>query len=88
VLIIWNDAKVPKPARLSVGKEAADASARRLRKEAELNAVNNGIAVMPENGTSRHQSLAALIAEFLDETKLTTKPKTLSRIKDGPELLR
>src|SRR5260370_36579484 len=31
-----------KRVRLSVGKEAADASARRMRKEAELNAVNNG----------------------------------------------
>src|SRR6185437_15556179 len=28
--------------RLSVGKDAADANARRLRKEAELNAINNG----------------------------------------------
>jgi integrase len=64
--------------RLSVGKDAADASARRLRKEAELNAINNGIAVAPENGTNGHRSLAALIAEFLDETKLTKKPKTLA----------
>src|SRR5438552_10815595 len=49
--------------RLSVGKDAADASTRRLRKEAELNAVNrrlrkeaelnavnNGVAVAPANG--------------------------------------
>jgi integrase/recombinase XerD len=67
-----------KRVRLSVGKDAADASARRLRKEAELNAVNNGIAVTPENGNNGHRSLAALIAEFLDETKLTKKPKTLA----------
>ena len=67
-----------KRVRLSVGKDAADASARRLRKEAELNAVNNGLAVAPENGTNGHRSLAALIAEFLDETKLTKKPKTLA----------
>jgi integrase/recombinase XerD len=61
--------------RLSVGKDPADASARRLRKEAELNAVNNGVAVVPasQNG---HRSVAAAIAEFLDETKLTKKPKT------------
>jgi hypothetical protein len=64
--------------RLSVGKEPADASARRLRKEAELNAPNNGVAVMPENGDSGHRSLAAAIAEFLDETKLTKKPKTVA----------
>jgi len=47
--------------RLSVGKDPADASARRLRKEAELNAVNNGIAVAPEHGTNGHHSLAAAI---------------------------
>ena len=64
-----------KRVRLSVGKDPADASARRQRKEAELNAVNNGVAVVPasQNG---HRSVAAAIAEFLDETKLTKKPKT------------
>jgi integrase/recombinase XerD len=65
-----------KRVRLSAGKDPADASARRLRKEAELNAVNSGIALAPENGTNGHRSLAAAIAEFLDETKLTMKPKT------------
>ncbi len=41
--------------RLSVGKDPADASARRQRKEAELNAVNNGVAVVPDGqkGTDR-----------------------------------
>jgi hypothetical protein len=67
-----------KRVRLSVGKDAADASARRLRKEAELNAVNNGVAVVPENGDNGHRSLAAAVADFLDETKLTKKPKTLA----------
>ena len=33
-----------KRVRLSVGKDPADASARRQRKEAELNAVNNGVS--------------------------------------------
>ncbi len=66
-----------KRVRLSVGKDAADASARRLRKEAELNAVNNGVTVVP-NGQNGHRSLAAAVAEFLDETKLTKKPKTLA----------
>jgi integrase/recombinase XerD len=65
-----------KRVRLSVGKDAADASARRLRKEAELNAVNNGVIVVPENGDNGHRSLAAAVTEFLDETKLTKKPKT------------
>jgi integrase/recombinase XerD len=67
-----------KRVRLSVGKDAADANARRLRKEAELNAVNNGVAIVPENGDDGHRSLAAAIEEFLDETKLTKKPKTLA----------
>ena len=67
-----------KRVRLSVGKDPADASARRLRKEAELNAVNNGVAVLPENGNNGHRSLAAAVTEFLEETKLTKKPKTLA----------
>jgi integrase/recombinase XerD len=64
--------------RLSVGKDPADASARRQRKEAELSALNNGVPVLPENDQNGHRSLAAAIAEFLDETKLTKKPKTLA----------
>jgi integrase len=60
-----------------VGKNAADASARRLAKEAELNAINHGVAIAPQNSDGR-RSLAAAVAEFLDETKLTKKPKTLA----------
>jgi integrase/recombinase XerD len=67
-----------KRVRLSVGKDAVDASARRLRKEAELNAVNHGVSVSPEDGQNGHRSVAAAIANFLDETKLTKKPKTLA----------
>src|ERR1700746_2562414 len=55
--------------RLSVGKDAQDAAARRLRKESELNAVNNGVAVLPENGNNGHRSLAATVTEYLEETK-------------------
>ncbi|MFZ0561442.1 MAG: site-specific integrase [Terriglobales bacterium] len=67
--------KDAKRVRLSVGKDPADAVARRLRKEAELNAVNSGVSVMPD-GQNGHRSLAAAVADFLDETKLTKKPKT------------
>src|SRR5260370_24846407 len=67
-----------KRVRLSVGKAPADASARRQRKEAELNAVNNGVSVVPENGQNGHRSIAAAVAQILDETKLTKKPKTLA----------
>jgi integrase/recombinase XerD len=66
-----------KRVRLSVGKDPADASARRLRKEAELNAVNNGVSVVPD-GQNGHRSVAAAVADFLDETELTKKPKTLA----------
>src|ERR1700736_3967395 len=66
-----------KRVRLSVGKDAQDAAARRLRKEAELNAVNNGVSVVPD-GQNGHRSLAAAVTEFLDETQLTKKPKTLA----------
>jgi integrase/recombinase XerD len=67
-----------KRVRLSVAKDPADASARRLRKEAELNAVNHGAVIVPENGDGGQRSLAKAIAEYLEETKLTKKPKTLA----------
>jgi hypothetical protein len=69
----WRDSA--KRVRLSVGKDAADASARRQRKEAELNAVNNGVSIVAGNG---NRSLAAAVTEYLEETKLSKKSKTLS----------
>jgi integrase/recombinase XerD len=63
--------------RLSVGKDAQDAAAGRQRKEAELNALNNGVSVLSENGNG-HPSVATAVARFLDETELTKKPKTLA----------
>src|ERR1700686_259317 len=65
-----------KRVRLSVGKDAVDAEGRRKRKAAELNAVNEGAALVPEN--AGHRSVAASVAEYLEETKLTKKPKTLA----------
>ena len=63
--------------RLSVGKDAQDAAARRQRKEAELNALNNGVSVLPEPGNG-HPLVTAAVAKFLQETELTKKPKTLA----------
>jgi integrase/recombinase XerD len=63
--------------RLSVGKDAQEAATRRQRKEAELNALNNGVSVLPENGNG-HRSIATAVAAFLEETELTKKPKTLA----------
>ena len=64
--------------RLSVGKDPQDAAARRLRKESELQAVNNGVTVVPESGDAGHRSLVAAVEEFIEETRLTKKPKTLA----------
>jgi integrase len=61
--------------RLSVGKGAADASNRRLRKEAELNAVNAGVTVVPENAKGQ-RSISAAVAEYLEEIRISKKPKT------------
>jgi integrase len=71
----WREGK--KRRRLSVGKDAQDAEARRQRKEAELNALNNGVPVLPENGNG-HRWVAAAVSQFLEETELTKKPKTLA----------
>ena len=72
--IEWRDAG--KRIRLSVGKDAADASAMRLRKETELNNGNDSVPQMIGNNGQR--SLAAVVTEYLDEVKLTKKPKTLA----------
>jgi integrase/recombinase XerD len=61
-----------------VGKDAADASARRQRKEAEINAVNNGATVVESGERNGRKSLAAAIVAYLEETKLSKKPKTFS----------
>jgi integrase/recombinase XerD len=50
-----------KRVRLSVGKDAQDAAARRDRKEAELNALNKGLSVLPENGNGQ-RSVAVAVA--------------------------
>jgi len=63
--------------RLSVGKDAQEASARRQRKQAELNAVESGVSLLPENGVGQ-RSGAAAVASFLEEKELTKKPKTLA----------
>ena len=63
--------------RLSVGKDAADANARRLRKEAELNAQNNGVTVLAQDSQNGHGALLAdAIRNFLDEKRLLRKKKT------------
>jgi hypothetical protein len=50
--------------RLSVGKDAADATAHRLRKEAELNAKNNGVVMVTPESKNGHRLLSAAISEW------------------------
>lgn len=64
-----------KRVRLSVGKNAADASARRHGKEAELNAVNHGVTVVPSHRNG-HRSLAVAVEDYLSDVKLTHKPRS------------
>jgi integrase len=63
--------------RLSVGKDAADASARRQCKEAELNAINHGMTVSGA-GSNGYRMVSEAVVEYLDEVKLSKKPKTLA----------
>ncbi len=73
--------------RLSVGKDPADASARRQRKESELNALNNGIAVVPENGDNGHRSVAAAVAEYSGRNDAHEKAQDACSVYEGVGLL-
>ena len=63
--------------RVSVGKSASQADARRLRKETELKAIEQGIELAPEGG-DRRRKLGDAITLYLEEIKLSKKPKTFS----------
>src|SRR6266568_5940469 len=69
-----------KRVRLSVGNDAADASARRLRKEAELNAKNNGVTVVTQDGHGQngHRIISDVVASYLAEIKMSRTPATHS----------
>ena len=73
--IEWREGS--KRRRQSVGKNAQDAQAQRLRKEAELNAKNHGVVVAPKNGNHR-VTLGDAISAYLSETKILKRPATLS----------
>jgi len=64
-----------------VGTDATVAATRLQQKKAELNAVNSGIAVLPDqtNGSGKSgRVLKTAIADYLGEIKLTKKAKTLA----------
>jgi integrase/recombinase XerD len=66
--------------RAPVGKDAADAENQRHAKEKELAAINAGVPVLAQTDDNR-TSLTAAIAAYLEETKLTKKPKTFAAYK-------
>jgi integrase/recombinase XerD len=75
--IDWTDGE--KRYRLAVGKNLQDAELQRRQKEAELNAIANGLEVpnAPRltNGSNK-RSLRTLVDSYLDGIKLSRKPKT------------
>jgi integrase/recombinase XerD len=62
--------------RQSVGKDPANAYAQKLNRETKLRAASQGIALETESPEVTGRSIAASVAAFLEETKLTKKPKT------------
>jgi hypothetical protein len=79
--ISWYEQK--KLVRRSVGKDTQDASFQRSRKKAELNAAHHGIETQqtsPQNGSSNgHKALASAVSDYLEEIKLTKKPRAAGR---------
>jgi len=67
-----------KRVRLSVGNDATEASSRRLKKEAELNAIANGVPLATVAQPNGRRTLSSAITEYLAEVKLMKKPKTLA----------
>jgi integrase/recombinase XerD len=62
--------------RLAVGSDAAQANTRLQRKEAELKAVAQGVAIVPEDGGTNGRPIQLAVADFLEEVRLTKQPKT------------
>src|SRR5579872_1644383 len=64
--------------RVSVGKDAQDAAAARLKKEAELNARSLGVAVAATESHTKRKLLADAIDKYLKDTKRDKKGKTFA----------
>jgi integrase/recombinase XerD len=64
--------------RRSVGKDAADASAQRLRKEEEFRAKNLGITVLSAEEAAKQRPITEAVADYLSEIKLSRTPATHS----------
>ena len=65
--------------RQQVGPDAAQAYARKLSEQARLNALANGIAIVPSSDETdgKGRAVNTAIADFVEETRLTKKKKTL-----------
>ncbi|HEY1804940.1 MAG TPA: tyrosine-type recombinase/integrase [Terracidiphilus sp.] len=61
-----------------MGQDAANAFARKQRKQAELNAIAQGVAIAPAVEETTGRSLQGAIADYLKEIQLTKKKKTLA----------
>jgi integrase/recombinase XerD len=72
----WYDGKTRK--RVSVGKDAADATAQRMRKEAELNAVNNGVIVITPGQKNGQRLIVDATTSYLAEIKMSRSAATHS----------
>jgi integrase/recombinase XerD len=64
--------------RIVVGKDAATALNKKLKRETELKAKAQGIALAPEPGAPTGTDLKQAVADYLEDTKLTKKPKTFA----------
>jgi integrase/recombinase XerD len=73
--ISWYEGRRVK--RLSVGKDAVEARNRRDRKQAELIARSRGVEIVTPDQDDR-RLISTEIAKYLEEVKLTSKPKTLA----------
>jgi integrase/recombinase XerD len=73
--ISWYEGK--KQIRVAVGKEVSGALVARNRKQAELEAKNNGVEIVEKRGNGG-ASLAYAVEQFLEDVKGTKKPKTLA----------
>jgi integrase/recombinase XerD len=62
--------------RQQVGKDAATAYTLKLRKEAELNAVSQGLTVATEADDAGKRPMVLAVADFLEEMQLARQEKT------------
>ncbi len=70
--LCWSEG--PKRFKISAGTDATEAHNKRIKKQAELNALSHGLVLeVPTNGS---ESLDGAIEEFLSDTKTTKKHKT------------